>query len=190
MPQFNFELQCTMEDQPPPKRPRICMHPGLLESVLMCDIVSSMYAESVEVTRGYSSEAPKPQLTGDDGLGGCPHCLCDPCVISLPPDFLVGRGSPHLRNVEKRYTLYRKFWRMFTDMKLWGHPVYLRRKQAITSLLDQREILPKCVVKVKCYVKLLISHCINVMKFQDIRERSVLQPTRCTVCRLRTYIRT
>ena len=66
----------------------------------------------------------------------------------MPPDFLVGRGPPHLRNVEKRFDLYRKFWRMFTDMKLWGHPVYLTKKQAITSLLDQREILPKCIVKV------------------------------------------
>ena len=85
-------------------------------------------------------EAPWP---GDDGLGGCPYCLCTPCVVSMPPDFLVGRGPPHLRNVEI------EFWRVFTDLKLWGHPVYLNKKQAITSLLDQREILPKCVVKVK-----------------------------------------
>ena len=62
-------------------------------------------------------EAPWP---GDDGLGGCPYCLCTPCVVSMPPDFLVGRGPPHLRNVEKRYDLYRNFSRVFTDLKLWG----------------------------------------------------------------------
>ena len=150
-PQFKLELQCPLEDQPPPpKRGRACMSPeGVLQSVLACDSVLH-HTEPVGVPRGYTSEAPWPQLTGDDGLGGCPHCLCNPCVVSMPPDFLAGRGPPHLRNVEKRYTLYRKFWRMFTDLKLWGHPVYLTKKQAITSLIDQREIIPKCVVKVKC----------------------------------------
>ena len=161
-PQFEFELQCAVDDQPPPKRRCTYMRPeGVLESVYMFNsyCISSMCAESVGVPRGYTSEAPRPQLTDDDGLGGCPHCLCNPCVVSLPSDFLVGRGPPHLRNVEKRYTLYRKLWRMFTDMRLWGHPVYLSRKQAITSILDQREILPKCVVKVTCYIQSLTFHC-------------------------------
>ena len=132
-----------------------------------------MYAEPVGIPRGYTSEAPRPQLTGDDGFGGCPYCLCNPCVISMPPDFLVGRGPPHLRNVEKRYTLYRKFWRMFTDFKLWGHPLYLTKKRAITSLLDQREILPKCVVKVKyTTVSDTAVYKINAtITFQDVRER-------------------
>ena len=108
-----------------------------------------MYIKLVGVPRGYTPEAPWPQLTSDDGDGGCPHCFCTPCVTSMPPDFLVGRGPPHLRNVENRYTLYRKFWGMFSDMMLWGHPLYLRRKQAFTSVVDWREILPKCVVKVQ-----------------------------------------
>ena len=58
-----------------------------------------MYAESVGVPQGYKSEA---QLTGSDGLGGCPHCLCNLCVIIMSPDFLVGHGPPH---VEKRYSI-------------------------------------------------------------------------------------
>lgn len=151
--QFEFELQCTVEDEPPPKRRcTTCMRPGVLQLCAYVQCISSVCAESVGVPRGYTSDTPWPQLTGDDGLGGCPHCLCNPCVVSMPPDFLVGRGPPHLRNVEKRYTLYRKFWRMFTDIQLWGHPVYLSKKQAITSILDQREILPKCVVKVECRI--------------------------------------
>ena len=125
---------------------KVCYNPCLF--VIVIASACNMYAESVGVPRGYTSEAPWPQLTGSDGLGGCPHCFCNPCVISMPPDFLAGCGPPHLRNVEKRYTLYRKFWWMLTDMKLWGHPVYLSKKQAITSLLDQQEILPKCVMKV------------------------------------------
>ena len=100
----------------------------------------------------------RPQLIADDDDGGCPHCLCNPCVTSMPPDCLVGRGTPHLRNVEKRYKLYRKFWGMFIDMRLWGHPIYLRRKQAVTSLMDQREILPKCVVKVCRSIHILKFH--------------------------------
>ena len=57
-------------------------------------------------------------------------------------------------------------------MKLWGHPVYLSKKQAITSLLDQREILPKCVVKVKFItVSGIAVYKINTITFQDIRER-------------------
>ena len=72
----------------------------------------------------------------------------------MPPEFLRGRGPPHLRNSEKRYTLYRKFWGMLSDLRLWEHPLYLEKKQRFTSLLDQHEILPKCVVQVS---KLIIN---------------------------------
>ena len=87
-----------------------------------------MYAKSVGVPQGYTSEVPWPQLTGDGSDGGRPHCLCNPCVISMPLDFLVGHGPPHLRNAEERYTLYRKFWQMFTNMRLRSYPMYLSKK--------------------------------------------------------------
>ena len=131
-----------------------------------------MYIKPVGVPRGYTPEAPWPQLTNDDGDGGCSHCFCTPCVMSMPPDFLVGHGPSHLRNVEKRHTLYWKLWGMFSDVMLLGHPLYLRRKQAITSVIDRREILPKCVVKVQYIIVLqflllqcTLLHCYNVIKF-------------------------
>ncbi len=33
------------------------------------------------------------------------HCLCGPCVIALPPDFLTGACGPHPANDEKRNRL-------------------------------------------------------------------------------------
>ena len=57
---------------------------------------------------------------------------------------------------------------------LWGHPVYCRKKQAITSLVDQREMLPKCVVKVNSTVHICSDIAVYkfiVIKFQDVRER-------------------
>ena len=57
-------------------------------------------AKCIGCPKGYT-EAPWPQLTADDGTGGCPHCLCNPCVLDMPSDFLVGPGPPPLRNIEK-----------------------------------------------------------------------------------------
>ena len=70
-----------------------------------------MYTEFVGVPRGYTSEAPWPQAQR---------------MTSLPLQPLYHQhatsGPPHLGNVG-----------MFTDMKLWGHLLYLSKNQAITS---------------------------------------------------------
>ena len=91
---------------------------GVLESVFA--VWLRMYVESIGFSWGYASEGPWPQLTSDDGLGGCLYCLCKPCVISMPPEFLVGREPPHLRNVEKRYNLYRNFWSCGDILCTWA----------------------------------------------------------------------
>lgn len=51
--------------------------------------------------RGNSGFAPQkgykdgfPSFGGDDQHSLCPHCSCGPCVIKMPPDFLVGPQPP------------------------------------------------------------------------------------------------
>ena len=56
-----------------------------------------------------------------DGPERCPHCFCSPCVVTLPPTFLVGSAPPNLRNAHKIYPLYRKFWRVCRDIGVWKH---------------------------------------------------------------------
>ena len=50
------------------------------------------------------------------GLNHCNYCLCSPCVIQQPPDFLMGSCSPHPGNDEKRHRLYRLFWRLLNNL--------------------------------------------------------------------------
>ena len=47
----------------------------------------------------------------------CRHCLCAPCVIEKPPDFLRRSCGPHPANTEKRHVLYRKFWRCLEGLE-------------------------------------------------------------------------
>ena len=42
-----------------------------------------------------------PVLRGENH---CPYCLCAPCVIALPPDFIRGSSSPQPANVMKSDT--------------------------------------------------------------------------------------
>ena len=65
---------------------------------------------------GYSDSTPTI-----DGPERCPHCFCSPCVVALPPAFLVGSVPPNLRNAHKIYPLYRKFWRVCRDIGVWKH---------------------------------------------------------------------
>ena len=59
-----------------------------------------------------------PQFPVLRGINHCRYCLCAPCVIQLPPDFLHGSASPHPANDEKRHRLYRLFWKLLSDVGL------------------------------------------------------------------------
>ena len=96
--------------------------------------------------RGYNHSPAYPVFRG---FNQCPHCFCEPCVISLPPDFLRGSCSPHPANDEKRHRLYRMFWRLLKDLGLWADEEYLARKEARTVRDDKREIMPRCVITVR-----------------------------------------
>ena len=90
----------------------------------------------------------RPVLRGENH---CPHCLCSPCVIANPPDFLRGFCSPHPANDEKRHRLYKMFWRLLRDVGLWMDDEYLARKERRTAMYDKREMIPTCVITVSHY---------------------------------------
>ena len=95
--------------------------------------------------RGYRKSPRYPMLRGENH---CPHCLCAPCVIALPPDFLKGSCDAHPANAEKRHRLYRMFWGLLTELCFFKDPEYLRGKERRTVRDDRREILPTCVIQV------------------------------------------
>ena len=94
----------------------------------------------------YGYATPHHPVIG--GPDPCPHCFSSPCIVSNPPSFLVGSSVADVRNANKRYPLYRKFWRLLKDIGLWNYEPYLVRKSARTSRADVREIIPSCVTNV------------------------------------------
>ena len=118
---------------------------------------------------GYRESRNYPVLRGRNN---CPYCLCSPCVIALPPDFLRGACGPHPANDEKRYRLYTLFWRLLNTLGVWRDEEYLQRKERRTVRVDKRDIIPKCIITVSnsCphYIKLLVN---NIFYLQEIRRR-------------------
>ena len=104
--------------------------------------------------KGYRNSPHVPVLRG---VHHCPHCLCAPCVITHPPDFLFGACSPHPANDGKRRRLYKMFWRLLKDLRLWNDDEYLERKERRTTIYDQREIIPTCVIIVSFICNNIIS---------------------------------
>ena len=84
-----------------------------------------------------------------------PHCFLSPCVVQMPPDWLRGQCSPHPANDNKRYRLYRLFWRLLNTLGVWMDPEYVQRKERRTVRSDKREIQPHCVVMVSVSVILV-----------------------------------
>ena len=66
----------------------------------------------------------------------------------MPPEYLRGSAGPHDANDEKRYVLYRKFWRTLKTLGLWQAEEYLMRKELRTVRDDKRDIIPNCVIRV------------------------------------------
>lgn len=94
---------------------------------------------------GYRELSSAPRLRGPNH---CQHCLCAPCIVQHPPNFLRGQCDPHPASAEKRHNLYRKFWRTLKDLQVWMDEEYLTRKELRTVRDDRRDIMPDCVVKV------------------------------------------
>ena len=52
---------------------------------------------------GYRESEEFPRFRGSNR---CPHCLCVPCIILMPPPYLRGSASPHEANDEKRHASF------------------------------------------------------------------------------------
>ena len=105
---------------------------------------------------GYRQSGRYPALCGRNS---CPHCLCSPCVIALPPDFLRGACGPHLANDEKRYRLYRSFWSLLNTLGVWRDEEYLQKNDQRTVRGDKRDIIPRFLIIVR--ITLYTSNCDN-----------------------------
>ena len=103
-----------------------------------------------DVPKVYSRAEDVPVLRGSNH---CRHCLCSPCIVMKPPNFLRGSCDPHPANSEKRHMLYKKFWRCLSTLGFWRDEAYLRRKESRTQREDKREIIPDCIVEVGAYIK-------------------------------------
>ena len=138
---------------------------------------------------GYSGNQPFPVL-GGSGDPVCPHCLCRPCIIQQPPDFLVGSSAPYNGNCVYRFRLYRRFWRLLQQIGLWMHEEYLMRKERVTARDDPREIIPKCVVKVRVHNQ--TSHLMVAVYFHHFSytgdQKTLSEPGWISVHRLLSII--
>ena len=119
-------------------------------SVKICSNNNIILYDTLGVTfpshpEGYRQSSSCPILRGRNN---CPNCLCSPCVIALPPDFLRGACGPHPANDEKRYRLYKAFWKLLNTLGVFQDEEYLLRKERRTIRADKREIIPKCVITV------------------------------------------
>ena len=107
--------------------------------------VNSFIGAPRELPNGYRKIEDAPVLRG---ANYCVYCLCSPCIVTKPPIFLRGACDPHPANAEKRYMLYRKFWRCLNAIGVWQNEEYLTRKELRTTRGDKRDIMPDCVIKV------------------------------------------
>ena len=117
------------------------------------------------------------------GPNHCSYCLCAPCVVQLPPDFLRGTCAPHATNNEKRHRLYHLFWKLLKDLGVWRDTEYLGRKAQRTTRDDRRDILPQCVIEVNQLDYTCTHHVIGIIRKYD-RDILVLMGTTEIICRL------
>ena len=81
--------------------------------------------------------------------------------MTKPPIFLRGACDPHPANAEKRYMLYRKFWRSLNAIGLWRNEEYLTRKELRTSRGDKRDIMTDYVIKVGILFKTTLAEYLH-----------------------------
>ena len=172
---FAHKLKQFLRDNPPPSGHRVTLQwkevvsPPILRQrqrrarvgtnkqthkhkQTIIDMLYNVHIGAIRPPKGYVS-MDFPLLVGntDDGPQEeqCPYCLCVPCIIVQPPSFLTGSAASSLGNISKRFALYRKFWQLLKELRLWQCDVYLQRKSVRTSTDDPREIIPECIVKVR-----------------------------------------
>ena len=75
-----------------------------------------------------------------------------------------GSAEANLGNITKRFRLYRKFLTLLGQLGVWNHPEYLDYKHIKTSVLDSRDVMCNCVLRVS-FVQLTI----QTVSFQEVR---------------------
>ena len=145
-PHFRVDVQWRQVQPPPvPQQQQQQQQQQDLQDdgmYIACDITARFTLSTTYIVLQRS----RPTRSATDARLCCPHCLCAPCVIALPPDWLRGQCDPHDANAEKRCLFYRKFWGLLRDLGLWDDPEYVRRKERRTARDDRREIMPNCVI--------------------------------------------
>ena len=110
-PNFIVQLRWVKlaeEQRPPSQTPSAETYPYGSDRVIMY-IIILWHGFSVSddtfpsYPKGYRQSQTRdyPVLRGQNF---CRYCLCSPCVIDLPPDFLCGYCSPHPANDEKQHS--------------------------------------------------------------------------------------
>ena len=117
---------------------------AILKHLIMS--ISNLSALVRDVPRGYTNLSEVPVHRGPNH---CLNCLCAPCIIEQPPDFLRGSCDPHPANAEKRHMLYKKFWQCLNTLGVWRDEEYIRKKELRTARDDRRDIMPDCVIYVR-----------------------------------------
>jgi hypothetical protein len=112
---------------------------------------------------------------------------CAPCVILLPPDFLRGSCSQHPANYiyGKRERLYKMFWRLLSDLGVWGDEGYLIRKEARTTAHKRCEMLPRCVITVSMQIVYAVHYSSYMRWIPSWVSKICRNPWRtCTICHM------
>ena len=134
-----------------------------------------------DTPRGYRTISDVPVLRGHNH---CEQCLCAPCIVVSPPDFLRGSCDPHPANSEKRHMLYKKFWRCLSTIGVWNDEIYLRRKEEQTARNDRREIIPSCIIEVSYpYIIYLMHLHLNLFRKFDGGIRAMMASIETTSAR-------
>ncbi len=82
------------------------------------------------------------------GANYCLSCLCSPCILVKPPDFLRGSRDPHPVPMQRRGTCsIHKFWGASTLLvygglgNIWGG-----KRQGKWGIDDRRGVMPDCII--------------------------------------------
>ena len=124
--------------------------------------------------RGYSGVDP-PKL---DGPNACPHCHLSPLCDSQSSQLVEGlRSSKPWQRASKRWTLYTKFCRLLSHLGVFSHPEYIDFKITKTSILDCRDPMLDCVVRVSivCF-EIVTTYSIMCNPFRMCVADSQIQP--------------
>ena len=103
------------------------------------------------IAESQGERLPKHPKLQEIGNMDCPQCFMSPCM-AMRPFYGLGEGQdPCRENIEIRFALYNKYWKMISNVGGWNDPRYLAKKAQAAGSMElaleyRREIMPDCVV--------------------------------------------